>query len=276
MPRVSESGSGARVAVGAAGLISSERGKTASVQDKYDNGDAAQKSTLAQHVNNGYQISSEPIPPKWDNTIYDHDYDYNPNMKPTLKDGWNAVEWGAKGKAAGLIMPDAAAVYNHYRANTGTDFTVNLAKGYKEDTAVKNSVDSEIRRTQESVENLRKQSGLDEFNVSGGLHPNSEYPTTENWQKTLGGFNTWSHAEVAYDKEKKEYQMKITVNVLDRYNFNKGQKDIASGTPDDVNGRFEALGWAKSFNAKGDMTFEVKWKEGEIAASTPAQVNQGR
>jgi len=69
--------------------------------------------------------------------------------------------------------------------------------------------------------------------------------------------------------------MTVTVNVLDRYNFNKGQKDIASDTPDDVNGRFEALGWAKSFNTKGEMTFEVSWKEGEIPSST-AQVNQGR
>lgn len=129
------------------------------------------------------------------------------------------------------------------------------------------------KRTQESVERLRAQSGLDEFSFSGELHKNSEYPVTENWQKTLGGFNTWSHGDVTYKDG--EYRMTVTVNVLDRYNFNKGQQDIASGTSDDVNGRFEALGWAKSFNTKGQMTFEVSWKEGEIPSST-TQVSQGR
>ena len=35
---------------------------------------------------------------------------------------------------------------------------------------------------------------------------------------------------------------------------------IATGTLDDINGRFEVLGWAKSFFSRGTMYTEWKWK----------------
>lgn len=36
--------------------------------------------------------------------------------------------------------------------------------------------------------------------------------------------------------------MNTTVHHIDRYNFNNGMKDVASGAPDNENGRFEQLG----------------------------------
>jgi len=253
----------------------------------------------------GYQISSGPIPPKWDKTIYDHDYDYDPNMEATQEDHDNWKKWGENNFGASLppwlrhvgdffgAVPeeyknkldvdfsDATATYAHYRGNTGEDLTIDLKKAYNDDVGIKMNIDNEILRTQQNVEALRAKSQLNNFNVSGGLHPTINYPeygypsVTENWQKALGGFNTWSYSEVKY--ENGEYQIKITVNSLDRYNFDKGKSDLGSGTPDDVNGRFEALGWAKSFDTKGQMTFEVKWKEGEINDSIPTIfVEEGR
>lgn len=62
--------------------------------------------------------------------------------------------------------------------------------------------------------------------------------------------------------------MEFTVNIRDKYNFNPGQYDIASGAPDDENGRFEALGWAKSFYSVGSATRIVTWKAGNITSST--------
>ena len=38
------------------------------------------------------------------------------------------------------------------------------------------------------------------------------------------------------------------------YNFNPGKSDIVSGTPDDENGRFSELGWAKEFRTYGALT----------------------
>lgn len=56
--------------------------------------------------------------------------------------------------------------------------------------------------------------------------------------------------------------MKITVTAEDHYNFNKGASDIASDAPDDVNGRFQAVGWAKGFDSSGSVTREITWELG--------------
>jgi hypothetical protein len=54
----------------------------------------------------------------------------------------------------------------------------------------------------------------------------------------------------------------------DFYNFNKGQVDIATGLPDDPNGRFEVLGWAKSFFSRATVLRTVTWKRGKAATTT--------
>ncbi|MER8102666.1 hypothetical protein [Kitasatospora sp. NPDC094016] len=56
--------------------------------------------------------------------------------------------------------------------------------------------------------------------------------------------------------------MKLTVHVLDRYDFNKSNKDIASGVSDNVNGRFATLGWAKPFTTRGGLEKTVTWTIG--------------
>ena len=38
----------------------------------------------------------------------------------------------------------------------------------------------------------------------------------------------------------------------DMYNFNPDHIDIESGTPDNINGRFLELGWAKEFKTYGN------------------------
>lgn len=45
-------------------------------------------------------------------------------------------------------------------------------------------------------------------------------------------------------------------------------QDIATGTPDEVNGRFAVLGWAESFNTIGKMEKVVTWSDGKIDTST--------
>lgn len=86
--------------------------------------------------------------------------------------------------------------------------------------------------------------------------------TSENWQKTLGAFVAWGSATVTYKNG--QYTMIFTLNVKDRYNFNRGMSDIATGISDDVNGRFAVLGWAKSFMTYGELVRMVKWNEGGI------------
>ena len=45
--------------------------------------------------------------------------------------------------------------------------------------------------------------------------------------------------------------------------FQSSSSDISSGTPDEVNGRFEELGRGKSFHSSGSSTRTYTWKVGE-------------
>jgi hypothetical protein len=62
--------------------------------------------------------------------------------------------------------------------------------------------------------------------------------------------------------------MAITVHAMDRYDFNKGMKDKASGAADAENGRFATLGWAKPFMVSGSLTRVVTWNRGDVGSST--------
>jgi hypothetical protein len=64
---------------------------------------------------------------------------------------------------------------------------------------------------------------------------------------------------VEYKVDKKKAIARVTVHSIDKYNFNKGMIDIFSGLPDDQNGRFVELGWAKSFFTKGSFDLKVEW-----------------
>lgn len=44
--------------------------------------------------------------------------------------------------------------------------------------------------------------------------------------------------------------------------------DIATGTPDEINGRFAVIGWAHPFNTKGGLTRVVTWQDGNISTTT--------
>lgn len=52
--------------------------------------------------------------------------------------------------------------------------------------------------------------------------------------------------------------------------------DIATGLPDDSNGRFAVLGWAKSFFTYGKAVRKVTWTAGKINKSTKIVYGQRR
>lgn len=62
--------------------------------------------------------------------------------------------------------------------------------------------------------------------------------------------------------------MNITINETDRFNFNPGSSDLASGIPDNFNARFAQLGWTRSFTTYGKIEKRVVWLKGEVESST--------
>jgi hypothetical protein len=97
----------------------------------------------------------------------------------------------------------------------------------------------------------------------GGIAP---YPETANWQKTLGAHFLWVSADVDVSADghgRIWYETTLTIHMEDRYNFNPGSQDIATGTPDAENGRFEITGLAKQYMNFAAVVRHTKWSEGE-------------
>ena len=197
---------------------------------------------------------------------FDSDFSYNPNVKPSTGDYLNWMKWKSKLYGARLIghLEDGTLMYKHYLDGTGTPMTVDYVKAYREDSGIAVSVRNAVREAQKAAERLSKSGGR-EFEMSSDAGNADKYPTTENWQKAIGGHSLWGEATV-YNCDDK-FSMMITIHAIDRYNFNKGAKDIATGTPDNENGRFEELGWARSFVTRGSIPVKVNWKRGDIEES---------
>jgi len=207
---------------------------------------------------------------------FDEDFVHDPKEKPTALDRLSWVKWGAMRTGADAFtdlglrkLEDATEAYQHYRDGTGADLPIDYEKAYSEDSVVRDAVDKEIRTAQRDAETISAATGAGEFEMTGdsvGVGSGA----TENWQKTIGRHIIWGSAYVRVSGD--QFEMTITIHEIDRYNFNRGEKDIESGTPDDVNGRFAVLGWAKSFLTRGKVKRYVAWKRGDPGSSTIHQV----
>lgn len=169
-------------------------------------------------------------------------------------------------------LDDGANAYLHYRNGNGTDLRIDYEKAYKEDSVIRSSIDELIKIAQEQAVSLNKCSGDTSYNIRSDLYgiPNGE---TENWQKTIGAHYVWVSATVKVVNG--TYLMDMTIHMKDKYNFNKEMSDIASKTPDDVNGHFAVLGWAKSFFTIGELKRTVTWEGSSPSISSP-QENKSR
>ncbi|MEM8739668.1 MAG: hypothetical protein AAGG38_14490 [Planctomycetota bacterium] len=224
-----------------------------------------------------YALGNGPRPKiNWDNG-----FAYDPSASPTLGDYANWYKFAAlQGGATTLShIPDATRAYAHYRGASGSDLDVNYDKAIGDDSKISTGFDNEIAGAQADIERLHD--GVSEqfsvYSRSARL-VNSD---TENWQKALGGHRIWGYGDVTYDPSCEEYTLTITVDMEDFYNFNKGQFDIATGLPDNQNGRFEVFGWAKSFYSRGQVSRTITWERGDIPGTTevdgePRRRDRGR
>lgn len=208
-------------------------------------------------------------PPNVSSLTFDNDFPYDPNASPTAGDyvSWN--KWMLKLRGAQVAQPDlddATAAYAHYMEGAGTDMKIDYEEAYAEDSGVRKAVNAEILSAQQEAERILRETGQTSFQMTG--KPTSAgdlaggYPTsTENWQKTLGGHTVYGTSEVVVNGN--QATMKITVHAEDMYNFNADAEDIATGTPDNENGRFSTLGWAKEFRTHGELVRTVTWTIGD-------------
>lgn len=199
-------------------------------------------------------------PPEKPDIEFDEDFVYD-SKDSSLGDHADKLKWLAKlrGAQALGLMPDATEMYEHYWDNTGTPKEWDYDKAYREDSGIRKGVDSEVTRAAQAAEEIIR-SGRTDFSMTGAPSGATPYPQTENWQKAVGGYQIWSHGNVKVEGNK--VTMVITVEGEDRYNFNRGDADIATGAADDDNGRFTEIGWARPFDTHGSMTKTITWELG--------------
>ncbi len=220
----------------------------------------------------GYQVG----PPREPAVQFDEDFVYN-SASPTRADYFSAAEWRAKLAGAQTLRPDladATRAYAHYWGNSGDTLRVNYASAYRGDAGVRSNVDTEVARIAAAVDTQAAGQGSGSFSVSGPARTAGSYPTTENWQKAIGGYQQWSSADISVQGN--QVSMRVTVHMMDRYNFNRGQADIASGAPDNANGRFTELGWARPFDTRGEITRTVTWTLGQPPTTAEVSAQMGR
>lgn len=236
-------------------------------------GGAGQPSDTYEYKGeDGTNITFHMGDPKAPEFKYDNDFPYDPNESPTPGDylswaKWTAITAGAHlgGEYIGRDLSDGIKAYEHYRSGKGTDLEIDYARAYEEDKNIKAGVDKYLGDTKRAVDQMIASGQKPPFTISSDMLSlgGKYYPETENWQKAIGAHQIWISADVTMDSNG-QIHMNSTVHEIDRYNFNKGAADIASGAPDSENGRFETLGWAKSYNTVGEAKFDTSWDQGNI------------
>jgi WXG100 family type VII secretion target len=197
------------------------------------------------------------------------DFEYG-SKEPNVHDEVEWAKWGAMNEGAEVLRPDlddATDMYSHFRDNTGAPMKFDYEEAYREDDAIRANVNDKIAEAQRAAEGLIRE-GNTSFSMTGGATAagnlftgDGHYPSTEDWQKTIGAYNQWASGDVKVNGD--TVTMTVTVHAEDCYNFNRNSADVASGLPDNANGRFEEIGWAKPFDTSGELTRTVTWKLGE-------------
>lgn len=189
------------------------------------------------------------------------DFVYDPDAKASAGDYGEYMKWRSLATLAqngGALrgLDQAPDLYRHYLDGDGSTYEIDLAPAYQNDEAMRATMDEGMTDIMNAAQQHYEETGETNFSLSGPMVPHTEYPTTEEWQKTLGGHVQWNSGDFVV--EDGQIKADLTVHSEDRYNFNRDQTDMATGAEDNVNGRFAELGWATSFRTEGEASFTTE------------------
>jgi hypothetical protein len=206
-------------------------------------------------------------------------------MEPPTADDRQALgEWSLRLMAADFLMPDlpdAVEAYRHYLTGGGAPRCVDYGRFLREDSSGQRVLESaiedamlaagaEYRRIAEEHPDAvcsDVEFQLHSLPIVVGDDSRYPYPSTQNWQKAIGGHTIWLDCRVTVRVGLDpsviwpEFFMELTINMEDMFNFNPGSVDIATGLPDEVNGRFQVVGLAQEFVQTGTVTIFHAWDE---------------
>ena len=118
-------------------------------------------------------------------------------------------------------LDDALPMYEHYRDKSGTAMTFDFEEGYKEDAGIRREVNREMSQTLTAANELVKE-GYTSIDFHSGVKESGQYPETENWQKTVGGYSYYSDSQLKVDGD--TVTLTTTMTAKDRWNFDRENK----------------------------------------------------
>ena len=195
-------------------------------------------------------------------------------------------------------LDEAIDAYSHFLNGGGETYNVDYTN-YLEDDAhgniTRTNVIEDVRLASDQLFSTEVANGnidLDAINpgdtvtfvVSGdaisvtediGANPDARfpYPSSENWQKAIGGHSIYTQSEISVTRLQGGELLAsadINVNFEDRYNFNRGQQDIATQVPDSERGVLEESGLAHQFDQVGQSQLSTQWIIGTPGSSYEA------
>jgi hypothetical protein len=215
-----------------------------------------------------------PIRPK--SIVFDNGFlDKFKPRAPTLTDYAALAKWRLKVEAAETLRPDleeGCKAYKHFLDGNGSNRIFSYEMYVLNDEAGRITLSNAMLDIQDGAEVVwegdknRKKFNITSGQISCGSDALFPYPRTENWQKAIGGHVIWLSGSVVVKEISGEtwFELDMTLHAEDRYNFNPGQADIATGIPDSDNGTFEITGLGKQYTQTATLRRVVKWKYGTL------------
>lgn len=192
----------------------------------------------------------------------------------TISDRLSYLKWHTKLEAAELLRPDlfqATQAYRRFLDASGRDFEFEYEEYALTDRGGKRSVDSSVEDAIAAAIELSDTQKKPDFTMQtdaigvGSKNARFPYPGTENWQKAIGAHVIWLEAQVKVEikDDKRFFKIDLQLRAEDRYNFNPGAKDIATGIADAENGVFEVTGLGKEFDSRSSLKRHIEFTTGK-------------
>ncbi len=169
-------------------------------------------------------------------------------------------------------IPDALAAYRHFLTGRGAARTFSYERYVANDVSGRTTLKSAILEAMNAAYDLNASQvpvGGGSFSFTGSAircqspNPDFPYPATENWQKAIGAHVIWISGDVTVKQDTlldtPQFTLTLVIHAEDRYNFNPGNADLATGIPDAANGVFEVTGLAKQYTNYATLTRRVAW-----------------
>lgn len=228
-------------------------------------------------------------PARRPNLSHDAGFSIFPKRKPDAADYASYAKWTAMLEGAEALRPDltdAVSAYRHFLNGKGRSRTFSYERYIAGDVSGRITLNNAILDFQyAATELVLNNPQLFTLAITGpgircGADPKVApinamqfpYPATENWQKAIGAHWIWLSGTVSVGTDPKTgrpttFSANMELHAEDRYNFNPGAADIASGTADAENGRFEITGLGHAYESYSTLRRSFEWRGIQLGAT---------